>query len=61
MRVGTLDDASGVEPDIHIYTRLKLPWVRLSEDCLAVEAFYDRNECWSEASLRRLDALFGQA
>lgn len=61
VRVGTLDDASAIEPDIHIYTRSKLPWVRLQEECLAVEAFYDRNECWPEASLRRLDALFGQA
>lgn len=58
VRAGTLDDAKAFEPDIHIYTRSKLPWVRLPDECLAVEAFYDRNESWPEASLKRLEALF---
>ena len=41
VRVGTLDAPGEVEPDIHIYTRSKLPWVRLPEGALAVEAYYD--------------------
>ena len=60
VRIGTLDDASAFGPDIHIYTRSKLPWVRLPKGSLAVEAYYDRNECWPEASLERLKALFRQ-
>src|SRR6516164_8896014 len=33
VRGGTLDDPSGVEPDAHIYTRSKLPWVTLRTAC----------------------------
>lgn len=61
VRIGTLDNASAMQPDIHIYTRSKLAWVRLPEGCLAVEAYYNRNACWPEASLTRLEALFGEA
>ena len=46
-------------PDIHIYTRSKLPWVRLPEDALAVEAYYDSSEVWPAESLARMKALFG--
>ena len=27
VRVGTLDDAAALKPDVHIYVRSKLPWV----------------------------------
>jgi hypothetical protein len=60
VRVGTLDDSSAIEPDIHIYTRSKLPWVRLPEGSLAVDAFYDLSEHWPEASVKRLQAVMGQ-
>jgi hypothetical protein len=29
VRVGTLDDPTLLPPDVHIFTRSKLPWVRL--------------------------------
>lgn len=58
VRVGTLDEAGGIEPDIHIYTRSKVPWVRLPDGCLTAEAFYDRNDCWPQSSLERLTQLF---
>ena len=29
VRAGSLDRAAAVRPDVHIYTRSKLPWVRL--------------------------------
>src|SRR5689334_10699768 len=29
VRVGTLDDPTALPPDVHIYTRSKLPWVTL--------------------------------
>lgn len=61
VRVGTLDDPGAIEPDIHIYTRSKLPWVRLPDGCLAVEAYYDRRNCWSEACLRRFELLRGNS
>lgn len=59
VRVGTLDTPGDLPPDIHIYTRSKLPWVRLPEGVPAVEAYYDSKALWPEASLARRKALFG--
>jgi hypothetical protein len=57
VRAGTLDDPAAVAPDVHIYTRSKLPWVTLPESVPAFEVYYDRKEQWPAASLERLDAL----
>jgi len=57
VRAGTLDDPSTVAPDVHIYTRSKLPWVALPESVPAVEVYYDRHELWPTESLERLDAV----
>jgi hypothetical protein len=57
VRVGTLDDPSAVSPDVHIYTRSKLPWVRLPEDVPAFEAYYDTKTLWPSESLARREAL----
>ena len=59
VRAGTLDQPSSLSPDVHIFTRSKLPWVTLPEAVPAVEVYYDRHELWPAASLERLDALFG--
>lgn len=60
VRVGTLDHPGRVRPDIHIYTRSKLPWVVLPEGALAVEAYYSSKEVWPAESLeRRRAALAG--
>jgi hypothetical protein len=59
VRAGTLDDPSQVEPDVHIFTRSKVPWVELPETTPAVDVYYDRRELWPAASNDRLDALFG--
>jgi hypothetical protein len=57
VRAGTLDDPSRVAPDVHIYTRSKLPWIRLPDSAPAFEVYYDRNEVWTRASLDRIEAL----
>ena len=57
VRGGTFDDPSAIEPDIHIYTRSKLPWVTLPEGVPAFEAFYDLKTLWPAPSLERLAAL----
>lgn len=59
VRVGTLDEPAGLEPDIHIYTRSKLPWVQLPEGVLAVEAYYDSSNVWPKDSLERRRAVLG--
>jgi hypothetical protein len=59
VRVGTLDDPSALPPDIHIYTRSKLPWATLPAGVPAVEAYYDSRQMWPAASLERRRAIFG--
>ncbi|HEX4736279.1 MAG TPA: GFA family protein [Allosphingosinicella sp.] len=59
VRVGTLDQPGALPPDIHIYTRSKLPWVRLPEGALAMEAYYDSKSIWSAESLERRTRLLG--
>jgi hypothetical protein len=56
VRAGTLDDPASVAPDVHIYTRSKLPWVELPESVPAVEVYYDTDELWPPESLERLRA-----
>ena len=59
VRVGTLDEPGQFEPDIHIYTRSKLPWVPLPEGAMVAEAYYDSGQIWPIKSLERRKALFG--
>ncbi len=57
VRLGTLDDPSSLTPDVHIYTRSKLPWVTLPEDVSAFEVYYDTKALWPAESLKRREAL----
>ena len=57
VRGGTLDEPSSVAPDVHIFTRSKLPWVTLPEDVPAVEVYYDSKALWPPESLERLRAV----
>jgi hypothetical protein len=59
VRVGTLDAPAALPPDIHIYTRSKLPWVALPEGARAVETYYDSKSVWPAESLERRARLFG--
>ena len=57
VRGGTLDDPSSVVPDVHIYTRSKLPWVKLPESTPAFEVYYESKSLWPAASLARLETV----
>ena len=57
VRAGTLDEPSAVKPDVHIYTKSKLPWLVLPDDTPAFEVYYDTRSLWPSASLERLDAI----
>jgi hypothetical protein len=61
VRAGTLDDPAAIEPDVHIFTRSKLPWVRLPDGVPAVKVYYDRNELWPAESLERIQAALADA
>ena len=60
VRVGTLDDPTALEPDVHIYTRSKQPWVRLPDGAQVFEAFYDPKSVWRPESRARYAALQGK-
>ncbi len=54
VRVATLDDPHAITPDVHIYTRTKVPWVALPADVPAFAEFYDMKALWpTEAQERR--------
>ena len=58
MRVGTLDEPSALPPDVHIYIRSRLPWVKLPEGAPAFEAYYEPKTLWPAESLARRAAAF---
>ena len=60
VRAGTLDDPSTVSPDVHIFTKSKLPWVELPESVPAVEVYYDRKRLWPAASNERIEAVIAK-
>ena len=53
VRGGTLDQPSGIAPDVHIFTRSKLPWITLPDSVPAFEVYYDSKALWPAASLER--------
>jgi hypothetical protein len=54
VRAGTLDRPETVAPDVHIFTRSKLPWLQLPTDVPNFDTFYNINEVWSAESKERL-------
>ena len=57
VRAGTLDDPSAIAPDVHIFTKSKVPWVELPAGTPAFDIYYDSKTIWPAASLARLDAV----
>ena len=53
VRVGTLDEAFRIKPDIHIFTASKQPWVVLPTDTPAVPEYYDSRQYWPAESIAR--------
>ncbi len=61
VRGGTLDDPAAVAPDVHIFTRSKLPWVTLPDTVPAFSVYYDTKKLWPAASLERLEAVLASS
>ena len=57
VRVGTLDNPDVLQPDIHIFTASKQPWVVLPQDATAVPEFYEIERHWPAESLTRRTAF----
>ena len=56
LRGGTLDTPEAVTPDVHIFTRSKLPWVDLPAGARSFSGFYKLPDVWQPASLERWQA-----
>ena len=56
LRVGTLDNAAVMPPDVHIFTSTKLPWYVIPPGHYAVEEFYDSSTTWTQESQDRYRA-----
>ena len=61
VRAGTLDEPSSITPDVHIFTRSKLPWLTLPDAAPAFDVYYDSKKLWPAESLERLDAVLARA
>lgn len=61
VRMGTLDQARSVVPDVHIFTSTKQDWVILPEGARVYEAYYRRDEVWCPEALARREAELAQA
>lgn len=59
LRATTLDDRAALTPDVHIFTRSMLPWVRLPEGVRAFDVYYDMAAEWPAESLARRAAVLG--
>jgi hypothetical protein len=54
VRLGTLEQPATFRPDVHIFTRSKLPWVTLPPDVPAFEIFYPSlQSTWPKEALDR--------
>ena len=56
VRVSTLDEPHRIKPDVHIFTRSKVPWVRLPDDARAFDIYYEMEKEWPRESLARRKA-----
>lgn len=56
VRVGTLEDPAALPPNVHIFTRSKLPWVTMPADTPAFEVYYETDKLWPPESLARRKA-----
>ena len=57
VRVGTLDEAFRIPPDIHIFTSTKQPWIVLPADVPVVSEYYDLHVFWPAESIARRAAI----
>ena len=61
VRVATLDTPHAIEPDAHIFTKSKVPWVQIPQGQRAFDIFYDMKAEWPAESMARREAASAQA
>jgi hypothetical protein len=50
VRAGTLDTPDAVRPDVHIFTRSRVPWLQLPPEVPSFQAIYKTEEFWPAQS-----------
>jgi hypothetical protein len=60
VRAGTLEEPWSVSPDVHIYTRSKLPWVEFPNSIPKFDVYYDRRTLWPALSNERIETVIAQ-
>jgi hypothetical protein len=60
VRVGTLDDPDAMQPDVHIFTSSKQPWVQLPADAKLFPQYYKPAELWPQSSRDRFGAAMAK-
>ena len=53
VRTKTLDNSESFPPQVHIFTKDKDPWLKLTDDVICFEKMYDLKKTWPEESLKR--------
>lgn len=61
VRVSTLDTPHAIEPDAHIFTKSKVPWVQIPQGQRSFDIFYDMKAEWPPESMARREAASAQA
>ncbi|MBH67276.1 MAG: aldehyde-activating protein [Rhodospirillaceae bacterium] len=61
LRTGTLDKPNNIQPEAHIFTTQKLPWLSLPKDVSCFPAMYNRTETWPKESNQKMDRLILEA
>ena len=60
VRVSTLKRPHRIKPDVHIFTRSKVPWVKLPKAARAFKVYYATTKEWPANSLARRDAVLAK-
>lgn len=54
IKAGSLDDPSLIKPDVHIFTRSKLPWLKIEDEGIpCYKEFYPIKEMWTPEMIQR--------
>ena len=56
VRLATLDAPHAIAPDVHIFMKSKVPWVKLPEGARTFDIFYDMKTEWPAESIARREA-----
>jgi hypothetical protein len=60
VRVATLKRPHRIVPDVHIFTRSKVPWVRLPPNAKTFKVYYSTTKEWPAKALVRRNAVLAK-